>query len=154
MYIQESSVTATTQARCELCHQDGGTVLYRTDAWRVVRVDDPHYPGFCRVILNRHEREMTALSAAEQIELMAAVFTVESVVRRIFQPDKINLASFGNMAPHVHWHIIPRWQDDRHFPEPIWGAVHREGAPQQRIIVSDDQLATAIATAFRPAVKE
>ncbi|WP_301275374.1 HIT family protein [Dechloromonas sp.] len=147
-------MTATTQARCELCHQDGGTVLYRTDAWRVVRVDDPHYPGFCRVILNRHEREMTALSAAEQIELMAAVFTVESVVRRIFQPDKINLASFGNMAPHVHWHIIPRWQDDRHFPEPIWGAVHREGAPQQRIIVSDDQLATAIATAFRPAVKE
>lgn len=147
-------MTASTQPRCELCHQDGGTALYRTAAWRVVRVDDPHYPGFCRVILNRHEREMTDLPPAEQMELMATVFAVEGVVRRLFQPDKINLASFGNMVPHVHWHIIPRWQDDRHFPEPVWGAVHREAAPQQRIIVSDEQLAAAIADALKADEKE
>lgn len=97
---------------------------------------------------------MTDLPPAEQMELMATVFAVEGVVRRLFQPDKINLASFGNMVPHVHWHIIPRWQDDRHFPEPVWGAVHREDAPQQRIIVSDEQLAAAIAAALKADEKE
>ena len=49
------------------------------------------------------------------------VFAVEAVVPPAFSAHKINLASFGNMVPHVHWHIIPRWQDDRHFPEPVWG---------------------------------
>ena len=83
MYIRESSVNASTQPRCELCHQDGGTVLYRTAAWRVVRVDDPHYPGFCRVILNRHEREMTDLPPAEPviptIEIDAELSTTSQV---------------------------------------------------------------------------
>ncbi len=147
-------MTDTTQAHCELCHQDGGTVLYRAAGWRVVRVDDPHYPGFCRVILNRHVREMTDLDAGERAGLMAVVFAVESVVRTLFQPDKINLASFGNVVPHVHWHIIPRWSDDRHFPEPVWGAVHREFAPQQRIQVSDDALSQALAEALRAIEKE
>ena len=135
--------------RCELCHQDGGTVLYRTDDWRVVRGDDPHYPGFCRIILNRHVREMSDLPPAEQAALMTAVFAVETVVRTLFRPEKINLASFGNMVPHIHWHVIPRWSDDRHFPEPIWGAVRRERAPMHRFTISDAQFAEALATALK-----
>ncbi len=147
-------MTDATHSRCELCHQDGGTVLHRTADWRIVRVDDPNYPGFCRVILNRHVREMSDLPAAEQMALMSVVLAVESAVRRLFQPEKINLASFGNMVPHVHWHIIPRWQDDRHFPEPIWGAVHRADAPQQRVVVSDAALADAIVAALKNDEKE
>ncbi len=42
------------------------------------------------------------------------------------QPDKMNVASLGNMTPHVHWHIVPRFRDDRHFPHPIWAAPQRE----------------------------
>ena len=45
------------------------------------------------------------------------------------QPDKINLASFGNMVPHLHWHVIPRFKDDMHFPNPIWGQVERSINP-------------------------
>jgi diadenosine tetraphosphate (Ap4A) HIT family hydrolase len=92
-----------------------------------VRVADAHYPGFCRVIWTAHVREMTDLAPAQRSLLMQVVFAVEDVVRRLFTPDKINLASFGNMVPHVHWHIIPRWVGDRHFPEPVWGAVQRAG---------------------------
>lgn len=114
---------------CELCATTGGEVLWQSSLCRVVRVADPHYPGFCRVILNAHVREMTDLDAGQRRQLMDVVFAVESVVRDLFKPDKINLASFGNMVPHVHWHVIPRWQDDRHFPEPIWGAVHRDAIP-------------------------
>lgn len=115
----------------------------QTPAWRVVRVDDPDYPGFCRVILNTHVREMSDLPLAERQQLMSVVFAVEETVRILFQPDKINLASFGNMVPHVHWHIIPRWNTDRHFPEPIWGKVHNQ-IFTSRAIVSNELLISTL----------
>ena len=132
---------------CELCVNTGGVVLWRSDICRVIRVDDAHYPGFCRVIWNAHVREMTDLDSAQQVQLMRIVFAVEAMIRRLFSPDKINLASFGNMVPHVHWHIIPRWQDDRHFPEPIWGKVQRE-LVGPRPTVSDDVMAQALIVAL------
>jgi diadenosine tetraphosphate (Ap4A) HIT family hydrolase len=89
-------------------------------------VDEPGLPGFLRVVLNRHEREMTDLPAHEQGRLMAVVFAVESHVRKSLEPDKMNLASLGNMTPHLHWHVIPRWRDDRHFPGPVWAAPRHE----------------------------
>ena len=45
-----------------------------------------------------------------------------------FKPDKINMASFGNMLPRVHWHIMARFNDDSYFPEPMWGVKQREGS--------------------------
>jgi diadenosine tetraphosphate (Ap4A) HIT family hydrolase len=128
---------------CELCATSGGTVLWETAACRVVRIDEPHYPGFCRVIWNRHVREMTDLSPPEREQLMNVVFAVEQVVRDLFAPDKINLASLGNMTPHLHWHVIPRWRGDRHFPEPIWGEVRSE-TPAAQPVVSDAALRQAL----------
>jgi diadenosine tetraphosphate (Ap4A) HIT family hydrolase len=112
---------------CELCTSTGGEILWTSPECRVVRVADDQYPGFCRVIWTAHVREMTDLEPNQRLALMQVVFAVEDVVRRLFKPHKINLASFGNMVPHLHWHIIPRWLDDRHFPEPIWGTAQREG---------------------------
>ena len=132
---------------CDLCINPGGAILWQSALYRVVRVDDAHYPGFCRIIWNDHVREMTDLDASHQALLMRVVCAVESVVRQLFNPDKINLASFGNMVPHLHWHVIPRWRDDRHFPEPVWGSVRREGlAP--RPVVSDVVLAQAVSVAL------
>ena len=116
---------------CELCVSDGGKLLWRNAFCRIVSIADPDYPGFCRVILNRHVAEMTDLADDEQQELMRIVFAVEAVVRSVVKPDKINLASLGNMVPHVHWHVIPRWREDRCFPNPIWAAAQREATASQ-----------------------
>lgn len=132
---------------CELCTQPGGILLWQSATCRVIRVADPHYPGFCRVIWQDHVREMTDLHPAARNELMQVVFAVEQVVRTLFAPHKVNLASFGNMVPHVHWHVIPRWSDDRHFPEPVWGQVQREGGGP-RPQVSDIELAQALRRAL------
>src|SRR5512140_827979 len=106
---------------CEFCESPGGAVLWQDDFCRVVRADEPRYPGFCRVILGRHAREMTDLDPAERARLMEVVFVVEETVREMMSPDKMNVASLGNMTPHVHWHVIPRFRDDAHFPTPVWG---------------------------------
>ena len=107
---------------CALCADDGGQLVWRDGFAHVVLVDEPDYPGFTRVILDAHLAEMTDLAPVSRERLMAIVFRVEQVQREVLRPDKINLASFGNMVPHLHWHVIPRWHDDRHFPQPVWGA--------------------------------
>jgi diadenosine tetraphosphate (Ap4A) HIT family hydrolase len=70
-------------------------------------------------------RELTDLGAPERDRFMAVVFSVEAHVRKTLEPDKMNLASLGNMTPHLHWHVIPRHADDSHFPGPIWAAPQR-----------------------------
>ena len=121
-------------SRCELCNSPGGAVLWQNEACRVVRVDEPDYPGYCRVILRRHAREMTDLDEAERDALMRVVWAVEAAVREAMGADKMNVASLGNLTPHVHWHVVPRFRDDRHFPGPIWAAPQRgSGVPADRV---------------------
>ncbi|MBC3873849.1 HIT family protein [Undibacterium flavidum] len=113
---------------CELCTVDGGELILKTDKLRVVLIDDANYPGFCRVIWNEHVKEMTDLVIADRSTMMQAVCKVEQAIRDVMQPHKINLASLGNMVPHLHWHVIPRYQDDAHFPNPVWAATDRVSA--------------------------
>jgi diadenosine tetraphosphate (Ap4A) HIT family hydrolase len=127
---------------CELCATPGGTVLWQDSRCRVIQVEEPGYPGFCRVIWNTHVREMSDLEAADREHCMNVVFAVERALRQTLAPAKINLASLGNMVAHLHWHVIPRFGDDPHFPQPIWGARQRDGATMRP---GSNRLAQAIA---------
>ena len=113
---------------CALCAQPGGEVLWDDGFARVVLIGHADHPAYCRVILNAHRKEMTDLTEVERVRLMMTVFVVERVLRELLEPEKINLASFGNMVPHLHWHIIPRFADDPHFPNPVFGSRQRDGA--------------------------
>lgn len=109
---------------CALCADAGGELLYAGARLRVVAVDEPLHPGFCRVIWQAHVREMTDLPPAGRRELMDAVFATEIAMREVLSPAKINLASLGNLTPHLHWHVIARFADDPHFPAPVWAEAH------------------------------
>ncbi|MDI6750315.1 MAG: HIT family protein [Pseudomonadota bacterium] len=113
---------------CELCQSPGGELLWQDELCRVIRVggaEGEAFPGFCRVVWRAHVAEMSDLPAADRQHLLAVVLATERAVREIMHPDKINLASLGNVVPHLHWHVIPRWRDDSHFPAPIWAAARR-----------------------------
>jgi diadenosine tetraphosphate (Ap4A) HIT family hydrolase len=111
---------------CELCTTPGGTILWEDLRCRVVQADEPGYQGFCRVIWKSHVREMTDLSPADRLHCMNVVFAVERAMRDALSPAKINLASLGNFVAHVHWHVIPRFTDDPHFPQPVWATRQRD----------------------------
>lgn len=106
---------------CELCASSGGEIVWQDVRCRVVLVNDQEHPGFCRVIWDKHTREMTDLAETERQHMLRVVCAVEKVLRDLLIPDKINLASLGNVTPHLHWHVIPRYRDDPHFPNPVWG---------------------------------
>ncbi len=108
--------------RCPLCSGAGGEVLARDDRLRVVLADEPQHPAFLRVIWNAHVAETAHLSAPDREHLMRVVFELERALVDLMSPDKINLASLGNVVPHIHWHVIGRWRDDATFPASVWSA--------------------------------
>jgi len=112
---------------CPLCVSSAEQVVWEDGRCRVIRVDDEAHPGFCRVVWNEHVAEMSDLLTADRRHLFDVVMATKHALRLLLNPDKINLASLGNMVPHLHWHVIPRYHDDRHFPEPVWGQAQRAG---------------------------
>ncbi|MEY2865744.1 MAG: HIT family protein [Candidatus Methylopumilus sp.] len=115
---------------CAICNSNEGEIIWTDNTLRVVLLDHPDYKGYCRVELINHQKEMTDLDESLQFNIMRCVFKVEEILRKIFNPDKINLASLGNKTPHIHWHIIPRFKEDPHFPNSHWGEKLREGLHQ------------------------
>lgn len=119
---------------CPLCEPGAENLLWQDARCRIILVDDPDYAGYCRVIWQTHVREMTDLAPADQQHLFAVVLAVEAQLRELMQPAKINLAALGNQVPHLHWHVIPRFSDDAHFPDPVW-TPRKRTAPQRDLDV-------------------
>lgn len=114
---------------CELCavnHSTAWQTVAATDRLAVVRVlDAPAFPAFYRVVWGAHVAEWTDLGPADRLHCLEVVAAVEAALRAGVAPRKINLASLGNMVPHLHWHVIARFDWDSHFPQPVWGAAQR-----------------------------
>ena len=137
---------------CHLCRHAGGEPVSWGQQLRVVRVEDtPEHPIFYRVIWNAHVAELSDLTLEERNACMDAVVRVELVLRERLLPAKINIASLGNMVPHLHWHVIPRFEGDAHFPHPIWAPAQRStdaaGLARLRAVLPELDRAVAAAMA-------
>ena len=141
-----------TTPECLFCKEPGGDILLEDALCRVALIDGAEgvaYPGYCRVIWHRHVREMSDLPAIEQQHFFKVVMAVEQALRNVQQPDKVNLASLGNVVPHLHWHVIPRWRDDCNFPSPIWATAQRPG--NTRLSANAGELRKALHAALKDA---
>ena len=115
-----------TNPACSLCEANGGLLVFRNETLRIIQASEAGFPAFYRVVWNRHVAEFSDLSATERQVCMHAVVKVEQVLRSELQPAKINLAALGNMVPHLHWHVVARFEWDSHFPAPVWCAPQRQ----------------------------
>lgn len=120
---------------CPLCAEDGGAVVWRGERLRVIRAQEAGFPAFYRVVWNAHVAEFSDLAAADRVYCMEAVVQVEQALRQHLAPTKINLAALGNMVPHLHWHVIARFERDSHFPAPVWAAAQRPGPAAQEAAI-------------------
>ena len=127
---------------CVLCREDGGRIVWQGRQWRLVHADEAAnapFPAFYRLIWNRHVAEWSDLSVSERQQGMEAVTLVEQLLREHLRPTKINMATLGNVVPHLHWHVIARFDWDSHFPGPVWGGVQRP-SPGARVAAVRAQL--------------
>ncbi len=113
------------EAGCALCDAAGGRVVVQSPRWRVIHAEEAGFPAFYRVVWQDHVREYSQLPTAERHECIDVVTTVEQCLLRHLAPAKVNLATLGNMVPHLHWHVIARFEWDSHFPGPVWATAQR-----------------------------
>lgn len=115
---------------CVFCSTSGGQVLHAEADARIVWPHESEHPALLRVIATEHARELTDLAPAVRQRVFTLVCAAESALRALLAPTKINVASLGNVVPHVHWHVVPRYVDDAYFPQPIWATKLREATPR------------------------
>lgn len=140
----------TDSTRCILCAQPGGQLIWQGENLRLIRADEAGFPAFYRIVWSSHVAEFSDLGAAQRQHCMEAVALVEQVLRQQLQPTKINLATLGNVVPHLHWHIIARYDWDSHFPAPVWASAQRprDSAREAAVVAQLPMVDAALQQAF------
>jgi len=93
---------------------------------RVFLNRDQFFPGYCFVVAREHVTELFQLDPAARSAVIEEVNSTAAALYRLFKPDKMNYELLGNMVPHMHWHLVPRFRSDRLWPRPIWAEPHDE----------------------------
>ena len=99
-------------------------MIYENDLI-IVEVEESDVP-WVKVFTKRKVKEFSQCTVAEKVEIFRVLDIAEKLMLSYFDADKINIASFGNLLPQVHWHIMARFKADSYFPEPMWGKKQRE----------------------------
>ena len=114
---------------CPMCRKwqdDADLQVAELDYCYVVLNRDQFFTGYCFVFAKAHVTELFHLDVATRQGVIEEVNRVAAVLSRVFKPTKINYELLGNMVPHMHWHLVPRFSDDPLWPKPIWSEPHAE----------------------------
>src|SRR3989442_1389397 len=87
--------------------------------------DDQFFPGWTVLILKRHATELFDLTREERSQLIEEVTEVSRTLAVVFDAVKINYELLGNQLPHIHWHLIPRLDDDPAPRDAVWTIRHK-----------------------------
>lgn len=87
---------------------------------------DQFFPGYCFVFAREHVTELFHLDPATRGAIVEEVNRVAAALNSVFQPTKMNYELLGNMVPHMHWHLVPRFDTEPLWPKPIWSEPHAE----------------------------
>ena len=100
------------------------SMIYENDLV-FVEIEKSEIP-WVKIFTQRKIKEFSECTLEEKTEIFRIIDITEKLMLSYFKADKINIASFGNLLPHVHWHVMARFEQDSYFPEPMWGKKQRE----------------------------
>ncbi len=108
---------------CDSISQPHAHPLFLTELSETIALlgDNQGCPGWCVLILKDHHEHLAALPIPRQARIFEDVAKIANAIRKVFGPLRINYECLGNVAPHIHWHIIPRHADDPTPRAPVWG---------------------------------
>ncbi|BAF72060.1 HIT family protein [Sulfurovum sp. NBC37-1] len=100
------------------------SVIYENKNIRI-ETEESEIP-WLKIFTQHPYKEMSEVPSEIKFEIYDFLDIIEKAMIDYYSPEKINIASFGNYLPHVHWHIMARFKEDSYFPEPMWGDKQRE----------------------------
>ena len=128
---------------CKLCKTKDEKIVWQDKFCRFIIAKEKNFYKAHRLIWNEHISELSFLSKKDLNHFFSQLIKAEKYIIEKLQPHKINIASFGNLVPHLHWHIIPRWKTDPWWPNTIWDniknlewyPIQNNQAPQSNILI-------------------
>lgn len=116
-------------ATCSMCmkwNDEPGLRITELEHCYVLLNRDQFFTGYTLVVTKEHVTELFHLDKKTREAVIEEVNLVAATLYKLFRPAKINYELLGNMVPHMHWHIIPRFIDDKLWPRPVWAEPHTE----------------------------
>jgi diadenosine tetraphosphate (Ap4A) HIT family hydrolase len=89
---------------------------------RVLLMNDRSFPWLILVPEREDIREIHELDEKDRAVLIEEITLASRIIRHLYKPDKINVGALGNLVPQLHIHVIGRFEADRAWPGPVWGA--------------------------------
>jgi len=71
-------------------------------------------------------KELSECDSKTREKLIHTMLLIETQMIKYYKPKKVNIAMFGNYLPHLHIHVMARFEEDSYFPEPMWGQKQRD----------------------------
>ncbi|MCB9096126.1 HIT family protein [Arcobacter aquimarinus] len=100
------------------------SIIYKNE---LIKIEiEPSEIPWLKIFTNEPIKEFSECNSETKQEIWKYLDLIEKEMISYFKPEKINIASFGNYVPHVHFHIMARFKEDSFFPEPMWGKKQRE----------------------------
>jgi diadenosine tetraphosphate (Ap4A) HIT family hydrolase len=116
----------TTCIMCQRWDDDSDLRITELEHSFVILNRDQFFPGYTLLFTKQHVTELFHLDRTVRAGLMEEVSIVAKALHALFHPEKINYELLGNMVPHIHWHLIPRFTTDPLWPRPVWAEPHDE----------------------------
>lgn len=99
------------------------SLIYKND---LIKIEiEPSEIPWLKIFTIEDIKEFSQCDKKTKEEIFKYLDIIEKEMLNYFNPKKINIASFGNYVPHVHFHIMARFEEDSFFPEPMWGKQQR-----------------------------
>ena len=143
--------------RCVLCaprpeSNDHVDLIAALSASSLYLAKNQTYRGQCQLVFDlRHAARLDQLTSDEYALFTADLFLAQKAVARVVTADHMNVESLGNVVPHLHWHIVPRYLNDGRWGMPVW-TTPLSAIPDHRLDASDrHQLIDAMREALREA---
>ena len=99
-------------------------IIYE-DSKLYIEKEDSEIP-WLKIFTKEPYTELGDVPKELRLRLWEVYDIVEDEMKRYYNPKKINMASFANMLPRVHIHVMARFENDSYFPNPMWGEKLRK----------------------------
>lgn len=154
MKARDDWATRVSGVACPLCaprpaSNEHWDLVAALSASSLCLVKNQTYRGQCQLIFDRrHAARLDQLTPGEYDAFSRDLFAAQNAVVRAARPDHVNIESLGNVVPHLHWHIVPRYVGDARWGMPIW-TTPLDTMPDHRLDPADRE---ALVAAIRDAL--